>query len=182
MVQATTGDNRVNFPFVTGSWAYGIPHAESDLDLVIYLPHSSPDYDLLQLLKDSVHNPDHVSADHSVRFGGKTGINIIVANTLPEFALWKAGTEYLKIVGPVLHNEANAYFDSLRFPKTKPYHSKSFERDRPKPEWRRKALELFEQRGRKSLPKYSGHAALDIWVREHFTASETIDSSLPDFG
>lgn len=84
-------------PFLTGSHAYGIPHADSDIDMVVW----AEDTVLRELL---------VGAGFPVRFGK---LNIILCDNEADWIIWKTGTEALKKIAPVDRDEAVAFFQSL---------------------------------------------------------------------
>lgn len=113
-------DNRA---FVTGSYAYGIPHLDSDLDLVILV--SEEDLDLLvdcvetqpvcwrneerhfEIPPTAANEFDSVS----VRYGM---LNLVATSNAAVYKAWRDGTAYLKTQRPVSRDEACEYLRKLR--------------------------------------------------------------------
>ena len=95
--------------FITGSQAYGIPHKNSDVDLVIYC-----DIDTAEILmenKDASHSQDNPV----VRYGN---LNLIICTNKAEYSAWLSGTLQLCNRRPSANSmiEAKKVFDSLREP------------------------------------------------------------------
>jgi hypothetical protein len=113
---------RVNIPsFVTGSYAYGTPHAKSDIDLVVLV--SEADLEKLQKRADKGsarwETPDaeyrknqmHVPQAACLRFGD---LNLITCTNDDQFELWRKGTKMLKKEAPVERSRACYVFAYLR--------------------------------------------------------------------
>jgi len=115
--------------FVTGSYAYGNPHRDSDVDLVVLV--SKNDLDILSRLGDKIpHREDnnYVSAGGiSLRFGR---LNLIACTVQLYFEIWREGTKRLKKQSPVSRDEACRFFRKLRkeagmsIPEEKPIKAK----------------------------------------------------------
>ena len=88
------------YSFITGSWAYGEPRPDSDIDLVIMC--GTLEADILRSASED---------DASVRYGN---LNLIVCDTEEEWNLWKKGTEMLAARRPVKRKEAIQLFSQLR--------------------------------------------------------------------
>lgn len=102
--------------FITGSHAYGIPDADSDLDLVILL--SDDDFTLLcgfyvakggEGLDLSYLSDD--SCGISLRFGE---LNILCVNDARDWETWRKGTHDLVAMKPVSRETAVEVFQRLR--------------------------------------------------------------------
>lgn len=84
--------------FVTGSRKYGVPHENSDLDLVVMV--SKEDFPLLSSVAD--HKPNGIDdnghphydddAGHPFRFGR---LNLLVCDEPDQWSNWKDGTDAL---------------------------------------------------------------------------------------
>ena len=109
-------------PFVTGSHAYGIPEAKSDVDLVCLVTEN--DLKRLQKQADSQsvwnekgkrdnHNATKLRS-HSLHFGK---VNLICCLDVEVYLLWRDGTLKLKKQRPVSHTFACKFFDKLRAKK-----------------------------------------------------------------
>lgn len=96
--------------FITDSRAYGTPHADSDIDLVVLMDKD----DALRLadLADS-EAPLSVASDtgFSLRFGK---LNLLIETGVGEFEDWLTGTNQLKAKAPVKRSVAVELFDRLR--------------------------------------------------------------------
>lgn len=87
--------------FITGSHAYGTPDESSDLDLVVRV-------DLITADKIKALAGGKVP----IRFGG---LNLILATTDAEWAVWKVGTETMRRIGkPIGKKEAKEILDRIR--------------------------------------------------------------------
>jgi predicted nucleotidyltransferase len=99
--------------FLTGSYAYGKPRVDSDIDLVVFIA----DYTELQELEkqaDAVMQIDneYENADAiSLRFGK---LNLIVTTDEADWEGWKKGTFDLKRRKPVTRKEAIKYMADMR--------------------------------------------------------------------
>ena len=96
--------------FVTGSQAYGIPHEDSDVDLVVFV--SKHDACILM----NILAPEYVD-----KYGGGTSfplrfgcLNLLVCVDEESYRVWKEGTKILKAKKPVSREEAKKVFASLR--------------------------------------------------------------------
>lgn len=87
--------------FVTGSYAYGTPNANSDLDLVIP-PCDSLLANILTVASDH--------GDYPIKFGS---LNLIIPADLESYQTWKDGTQALSTRKPVGRDEAINFFDAL---------------------------------------------------------------------
>lgn len=94
---------------ITGSYAYGMPTSESDVDLVIRV-----DFETKELLErlSGANTIDHTS----IRFGK---LNVIACTSDEEFAAWKFGTEAVKKIRyytgkPVSKFDAKKALDQFR--------------------------------------------------------------------
>jgi predicted nucleotidyltransferase len=104
--------------FVTGSYAYGQPRADSDIDLVIFVDKGN-DLSLLERHGDSPSDTDepglredYIAAGGTpVRFGK---LNIIVCDCEAYFEVWRRGTEELKLRAPVSRDDAIEHMRQLR--------------------------------------------------------------------
>lgn len=100
-------------PFLTGSQIYGMPHADSDVDLVLLVTH----HELETLMKFS-DKQSHKDFDYygrtfcvSLRFGK---LNLIVTTDQDQYNIWAQGTEFLTKIKPVTKDVAIKCFDALR--------------------------------------------------------------------
>ncbi len=106
----------VQASFLTGSYAYGTPTPESDIDVVLFMPDEG---DRVILMEES--NPGSTGSPNaqgglSLRFGR---LNLIVCNTPEQLEQWRSGTEALIARRPVTRAEAVAYLDE-RWGRTPP--------------------------------------------------------------
>ena len=92
--------------FITGSYAYGIPRPESDLDVVM-LVMDDPTLIALQALADSADG----SGGDSLRFGK---LNLIIVASEAEWAQWRTGTQELIKRRPVTRADAVAYLEAKK--------------------------------------------------------------------
>lgn len=89
-------------PFITGSHAYGAPTADSDIDLVVFVPS-----EVRELL---VKNSD--DKKYPVRYGK---LNLILARSLADFKVWEDGTRKLQNLGTAVTKEfAAKVFEKMR--------------------------------------------------------------------
>ncbi len=99
--------------FITGSWAYGLPNADSDIDLVVLVTEK----ELQQLLANQdggkvAHEEDYISAGGTpMRFGK---MNIIACTHSKQFEIWRRGTFLLKAQKPVNREFAIEFMRELR--------------------------------------------------------------------
>lgn len=89
---------------ITGSRAYGVPKADSDIDLVVLV--SDEDYNKLLDRADSIGS----KTEHglSIRFGC---LNVIVTTDEKEYHQWANGTAFLKSIAPVSKDIAILMFE-----------------------------------------------------------------------
>lgn len=101
--------------FITGSYAYGKPHADSDIDLVVFV-----DYDTKNILKRLALEDNGKlllqTTEDPVRFGK---LNLILIHNQDSFEIWKSGTEELTArskwgTNPIDKETAKVYFNELR--------------------------------------------------------------------
>lgn len=94
--------------FITGSYAYGTPRPDSDIDLVVLLP---PDVllDNLDALADKTNKDSCAHRGHPSMMFGK--LNLIVFHDEREFKGWRKATEELKARRPVTKAEAIKHID-----------------------------------------------------------------------
>jgi predicted nucleotidyltransferase len=86
--------------FITGSRAYGTPRRNSDIDLVIRCDEATAD--LLKSLSDE---------EDLVVF---RNLNLILCTSDEDFAVWKHGTDLLKMRRPVSKGAAKTLLKSMR--------------------------------------------------------------------
>ena len=99
---------------LTGSYAYGKPTRESDVDIVILCDKETAEILNDQLRPDSYfgRGNTHPSVDNSVRQGR---INLIIETQEKAFNVWVDGTERLMAQKPIKHkNVAIKLFALLR--------------------------------------------------------------------
>jgi predicted nucleotidyltransferase len=100
-----------NEAFLTGSFAYGTPHKDSDIDIVVKM--SDREIDNLREAEEELHtltkkkkpkqsDKDYYTAN-SFRFGN---LNIITLSDELEFKAWQLATENLKARSPVTRKKA----------------------------------------------------------------------------
>lgn len=96
---------------LTGSHAYGTPHAGSDVDLVVFLPQAEAS--ILERLgrRRELLNDEHYRGITSVHFGD---LNLILVTDQEEFDTWSKVTRDLVARKPVTRAEAVKAFDALR--------------------------------------------------------------------
>lgn len=100
--------------FITGSYAYGDPRPDSDIDLVALV--STGELFWLSKLADvadraTTHSASDEPQSASLRFGK---LNLILTDSEALFGAWREGTEELKARKPVTRNEAIAVLRPLR--------------------------------------------------------------------
>lgn len=86
---------------ICGSWAYGTPTSESDVDVVMQISEDDE-----AVMRRALDLPEW----GTIRIGK---LNIIVARTDQQYELWCRGIEDLKARAPVTRDEAIAHFDVL---------------------------------------------------------------------
>jgi hypothetical protein len=92
----------MNEAFVTGSQVYGVPHDESDVDLVIRIDKDQ--YEVLAAFADEEHLHEGITnSNPSLRFGQ---LNLICCLVDSHFEGWRRGTNTLKSIKPVSRREA----------------------------------------------------------------------------
>lgn len=96
--------------FVTGSHAYGTPHDQSDVDLVVLL-ESSRDLDLLRKIADNDSKINEQYDGVCLRFGK---LNLLCTLSQIDFDIWWEGTEDLILKKPVTRDVAVEHFRELR--------------------------------------------------------------------
>jgi hypothetical protein len=101
--------------FLTGSRAYGVPHADSDTDIVIYVDQTTMAA-LTEIADDETPKqlgPEYsMSHSKSLRFGK---LNIIATTDEAEFRAWDEGTNCLISQQPVCRSHAVDLFKRLLF-------------------------------------------------------------------
>lgn len=96
--------------FITGSHAYGKPHPESDVDLVLRVDEKTR-ANLVRLLAETGEVGDQYEAG-VLQF--KTGkLNLILCVTDAQYGAWKTGTDGLCALAPVTREQAVTLFKSL---------------------------------------------------------------------
>lgn len=95
--------------FITGSYAYGTPDAESDIDLVVLIDHGET-FNVLSRETENKHGVDHYG-NLTMYFGN---LNLIVLTDPGMFAVWRRGTEELIARRPVSRQEAVDHLSRLR--------------------------------------------------------------------
>jgi Nucleotidyltransferase domain len=117
--------------FITGSHAYGIPHKDSDVDLVVFVTTehlrklqkaaelTASATRLLQQLvaagqpiEDTPENHGYDPDDATCLYFGR--LNLICCTEEMQYEAWRRGTRELKAKAPVPREFACAYFDKLR--------------------------------------------------------------------
>lgn len=93
-------------PFLTGSHAYGKPHENSDIDIVVWVENTK----LRGLLEEN---------GYPIRFGN---LNLILVDSEDQWEAWQQGTKDLLIRAafgkPVTRDEAVEHLKSLRVTQT----------------------------------------------------------------
>lgn len=99
--------------FITGSHAYGIPHENSDVDLVLYMPPDEGNklYELLKEYNYYQGTPYEGACSYCLKIGK---LNLIICLAPELYDAWKNGTEQLKQIAPVTRDEAIAVLSKLR--------------------------------------------------------------------
>lgn len=96
--------------FITGSHAYGTPHAKSDLDIVMLVDDDAGDA-LVKICDDVEMETYDEIEDACLRFGK---LNLIMVTSQAIYDAWKTGTEQLITRKPVTRDEAVKVFTALR--------------------------------------------------------------------
>ena len=106
MAEVTTG------AMLTGSHVYGIPHAGSDIDLVVLL--SAKEVETLCRIADPMGpSPDGYPGCRQFKLGV---LNLIATSDPDWFEAWREGTEHLCARAPVLREQAVEVFKSIFAP------------------------------------------------------------------
>ena len=106
--------------FVTGSYSYGTPGPDSDIDLVVFVTERD-----LNRLKNAVINkgpgadwkeaaadPDYIAAGvYPLRFGP---LNLLCVTDEKRYEIWRRGTRKLKTQAPVSRAFAVEFMKRLR--------------------------------------------------------------------
>ena len=102
----------IGMAFITGSHAYGTPHRNSDVDLVVRMPAMAA-WQLASLSDKWDENAAPPYPDDSIqmRFGN---INVIACCKDEVYQLWLEGTSELELKKPGTRDEAVATFKRLR--------------------------------------------------------------------
>ena len=101
--------------FLTGSHAYGTPHEDSDVDLVVRCDHATM-ITLVALfaptrLEEQERKKESGDGDtHQFRIGK---LNLIICTTDARFEAWKKGTATLQVIAPVTREQACKMFAKL---------------------------------------------------------------------
>lgn len=102
--------------FITGSHAYGIPHKDSDIDLVVLL--TQEDLAKLEIGCDPPKDEDEENRQAYITAGGMPlrfgKLNLIATTEPAQFEIWKRGTRALKKQAPVSRAFAVKFFRILR--------------------------------------------------------------------
>lgn len=100
-------------PFITGSYAYGTPTKESDVDLVILLdPYTAGALASIISFSEKDDNYGHsIGTRYNLTFGK---LNLIVCTHPLDFFVWKRCTEQLIKEKPVTRDRAVEVFTSAR--------------------------------------------------------------------
>jgi hypothetical protein len=97
--------------FLTGSYAYGTPHEDSDIDLVVLISQDDlnrlASFDLDSYYSRYGKTPD----SHYGRFGN---LNLLCVTTELEYNIWLDGTKELVAKRPVTRDEAVETFQRLQ--------------------------------------------------------------------
>lgn len=101
--------------FITGSYAYGTPTKDSDIDLVVLV--SQETIEKLRKLKDdkfklAESSSGYKLSESAVMQFGK--LNLLCVTSKKAFKTWKIGTEVLRSKSPVTREEAVDTFKKLR--------------------------------------------------------------------
>lgn len=97
--------------FITGSHAYGVPQPDSDLDVVLSV--TPKEWDAFMSITD-VTDPGNTTSPTPTIRTGRLRIVLCSELRLPEYNLWRRGTDDLQARAPVSQEEAIAYFEALR--------------------------------------------------------------------
>lgn len=100
---------------LTGSRVYGEPRPDSDIDMVI-LAENADDRIKLMTYRDHT-TKTHVRPGNvpgyngvSLRYGN---LNIILVDDPKVFEAWEKGTNFLKAIAPVTHEQACLIFETM---------------------------------------------------------------------
>lgn len=101
--------------FLTGSRVYGIPHEDSDIDLVVFFENRTTYWQLSEFA-EPIHPNNHPSASDeeaypSLRFDS---LNIIPVFESELYEAWKSGTEFLRDEKPVSKKRAYEVLEEFR--------------------------------------------------------------------
>lgn len=98
--------------FLTGSYAYGTPKPESDIDLVILVTASEANKLAGMIIQEDAVLQDYYgrTKTHSLRFGK---LNLLVCTTKEKYLEWHRGTRLLKQDAPVLRDTAVDMFSEI---------------------------------------------------------------------
>ena len=99
--------------FVTGSYAYGVPGPDSDVDLVVLVTQADLDR-LVAAVKQERHPQDQnylIAGGTSLRFGM---LNLICCTNKAYYDVWLEGTKKLKKQAPVSRDFAVNFMARLR--------------------------------------------------------------------
>lgn len=101
--------------FITGSYAYGTPTNDSDIDLVVYMRQSTAEklvcFAEMADEEGEDEESDMAVLGNSLVFGK---LNLICVYDEEEFLLWKKATNHLKKIGPVTRQFAIDYLEQLK--------------------------------------------------------------------
>src|SRR5262245_39084422 len=96
---------------LTGSYAYGIPHEKSDIDLVVMIDKETLDR-IEHHGKDAKFRDEYISAGGRPLQFGK--LNLICCTNEKYFEVWRKGTKRLKKMAPVTRDFAIEFFRKMR--------------------------------------------------------------------
>jgi hypothetical protein len=98
--------------FITGSWMYGSPRPDSDIDLVLPPMDTHPTLGRPAMYQQLISNSDN--AAQPIKYGK---LNLILCSTQKQYDLWKQGTIELRsrsiVFGPIARQAAIDHFDAL---------------------------------------------------------------------
>lgn len=101
--------------FITGSFAYGLPHEESDIDLVVEVGNAT-----IALL-DAICKDAETDVELRVRYNTTDGmaiyrfgrLNLIACTSHEVYLAWRHGTNHLKEQKPVSREASVELFERL---------------------------------------------------------------------